>query len=485
MASRQNQGLQIALIFFVMTTILLAVVVYFTGTSAAENADKLAKKEAELRGVTKARDAADTLANLLMAWIGDGEWTEEQWRNQYDQFSASSDTEVTRWVDAAKRYRGYFDQDMYAFSADFTDPKGWRTLPGYLLTTLKAKNTEIANANSTLVTEKKNFEAAIAAAQTQVAQAEQLRLEAEAAKTQVEQALRAVETTIRGEQATSLAAVTEARNQQQADKTTLDQKVAESTDLAASRLVSVEQLAAKVDEYEREEFDVPNGQITRVNPELGIVYINLGSLDNLPRTQVFSVYGQHASTFRPDGKKGEIRVRVIRDGHSAECEILNQDLKRPLLVGDNIFTPVWKPGRTIKYAIGGNIDMDGNGRFEAIDVDSLKSIIEKNGGEVVAYVDADTGAMQGAVDALTDFVVTGEELSGGDPALAKAVFDSSKSMLATAAETGVQTIYFEELLERFGYRSEADVERVGPGVQNEPGFAPRRPPARPSGDSSF
>ncbi len=149
MASRQNQGLQIALIFFVVSTILLSVVVYFTATSSAENADKVVKKDAELRAMKKQRDSYSTFSNLLMAWIGEGEWSEEQWSTEYDNLVADNDDSVSDIVSKAQQYRAYFDEDMFNFSADHTDPKGWRTLPGYLLTTIKSKNSLISNVNRT------------------------------------------------------------------------------------------------------------------------------------------------------------------------------------------------------------------------------------------------------------------------------------------------------------------------------------------------
>ncbi|MEC8782443.1 MAG: hypothetical protein VXY07_06410, partial [Planctomycetota bacterium] len=95
MASRQNQGLQIALIFFVVSTILLSVVVYFTSTSAIEQGDAVVKKDEELREVKKQRDSYSTLSNLLMAWIGEGEWSEEQWNTEYENLVGDSDAALS------------------------------------------------------------------------------------------------------------------------------------------------------------------------------------------------------------------------------------------------------------------------------------------------------------------------------------------------------------------------------------------------------
>jgi len=482
MASRQNQGLQIALIFFVMMTILLSVVVYFTATSASEYADKYAKEQERARSVEAQRNAADTLSKLLMAWVGDGELTEDQWKQQYDQLSGNSDQAVSTWVAAAQRYRGYYDQDMFNFGVDYSDPKGWRTLPQYLLTTIKQKNNELVANNNQINQMKADFAAGLDAAKEQVRVAEEARLAAETAKTQVEQAARAVEATLRTEQQNAQALAATARQEQEADRVTLNTSVDVATDLATAREESVQALAARVDEYERDEFDIADGEVEWVNARLGIVYINLGSADNLPRTQVFTVYGQDDATFNPTGKKGTIRILRIRDAHSAEAEILEQDLKNPILANDKIFTPTWKPGRTLKFALSGFLDFDGNGTFEQIDIDALSTLIRENGGEVVASIDPQTGTLSNDIDALTNFVITGGDPTNGDPTTIKAIGDASKTLRDQAVEAGVQLIDMNELLEQYGYRNSIGIERTGPGVE---GFVPRRPPGRSADGTSF
>ncbi|MCA9106015.1 MAG: hypothetical protein R3B96_01265 [Pirellulaceae bacterium] len=485
MASRQNQGLQILLIIFVMTSILLGGLVYLFATNADEHYKKLVLEQEKVQTANKRLQASQQLSDLLMAWIGSTDLSEEQWRAQYDDLaSKASDAQTAEFAEKAKKYYDFFQEDMFNFGADYTDPKGWRTLPTYLLTTIKQKNAAIETANVQRTQEAARYQAEVAAAQDAQAVAEEGRAAAVAEKAQVEQALRAVETQIRGEQADALVAATTAREEQQSDLQTLTATRDEYEDLADNRMESVQLLAAKVDEYEREEFDIADGEIVHINHNLGIVYINLGSADNLPRTQVFTVYGRDASTFNPTGKKGVIRILRIRDAHSAEAEIIEQDLSNPFAKEDKIFTPVWQPGRTLKFALTGFIDFDGNGRFEAIDIQSLSTIIADNGGEVIAHIDPETGDMVGDIDALTQFVVTGDEpLPGGDPVVTKSIVDNTRRMRDMATEASVEMINYHELLERYGYRSEQGIERTGPGVENS--FQPRRPPARTNPGSSF
>ena len=482
MASRQNQGLQIALIFFVVSTILLSVVVYFTSTSAIENGDKVVKKDEELREVKKQRDSYSTLSNLLMAWIGEGEWSEEQWNTEYENLVGDSDAALSDIVGKAKQYKTYYDEDMFNFSADYTDPKGWRTLPGYLLTTIKSKNSLISNVNTQLAELRANFDARIAAAMKQVDEAEKSRDVALQEKAEADRQHQATEANIRSEQEATLASLNTARQQQQADYTTLTDEVNVRDDRIVRLDENVSRLAAKVDEYEEEEFEFADGKITRINPTLGLVWINLGTADNLPRNAVFGVYGQDDSTFNRDGVKGKIRIKRILDGHSAEAEIVDSSIENTLLVGDNIFTSTWKPGRTMKYAISGRVDFDGDGIATALDLKRLISLIEDNAGQVVASVNPETGELEGEVDALTNFLVIGDA-DPEDASVLKAIADSSGEMKKAANEAGVQTMFASELMDSFGYRDDSNIERLGAGTSSE--FVPRRPPARPGNDGAF
>jgi hypothetical protein len=273
-----------------------------------------------------------------------------------------------------------------------------------------------------------------------------------------------------------------ARQQQQADYTTLTQEVAQRDDEITVLDTNVASLAAKVDEYEKEDFEFADGQITRINPTLGLVWINLGTSDNLPRNAVFGVYGQDDSTFNRDGVKGKIRIKRILNGHSAEAEIVDSSIENTLLVGDNIFTSTWKPGRTMKYAISGRIDFDGDGVASAMDLKRLIALIEDNAGKVVASINPETGELEGEVDALTNFLIIGDA-DPEDPSASKAIADSSGEMKQAADQAGVQTMFASELMDSFGYRDDSTIERVGTGTASE--FVPRRPPARPGNDGAF
>ena len=69
----------------------------------------------------------------------------------------------------------------------------------------------------------------------------------------------------------------------------------------------------------RQSFEVPDGQITWVDYGSKLVWIDIGSDDNLPRSQTFSVYKKSNSGIArgPEDVKGRIEVVRILGPHRA------------------------------------------------------------------------------------------------------------------------------------------------------------------------
>ncbi len=108
-------------------------------------------------------------------------------------------------------------------------------------------------------------------------------------------------------------------------------------------------------------FETPDGFIRKVDHTTGLVWINLGSGDDLaPRTS-FSVYKQaHHGVGRGEQDiKGAIEVTRIIGEHLAEARILEEDYSQPMTDGDPVYTPVWSPGRKHRFAVVGLIYFNG------------------------------------------------------------------------------------------------------------------------------
>jgi hypothetical protein len=140
MASRESQGLQIALILFVMTTVVLAITTYVYFRKAEEQIKKAVAAE-ELRKQEKDR--------------GDGLEAENQLVKHVLGFERKSEADVGRLktVLAANKaileVMNSYEQDMAQYGSGLPEEeKTYRNVPKALLGVIQKRNTELADANA-------------------------------------------------------------------------------------------------------------------------------------------------------------------------------------------------------------------------------------------------------------------------------------------------------------------------------------------------
>lgn len=129
----------------------------------------------------------------------------------------------------------------------------------------------------------------------------------------------------------------------------------------------VDDLREKLKNVTRVSFEREDGVVRWVDNTAGMVWVNLGSDDGLKVKTTFSVYKKDHHGVGSRGAediKGQIEITRIMSGHSSEARILNDELYDPIAKGDPIYTPLWSPGRTEKFAIVGVVDLDQDGIFD-------------------------------------------------------------------------------------------------------------------------
>ena len=236
---------------------------------------------------------------------------------------------------------------------------------------------------------------------------------------------------------------------------------------------------SKIEGFQKETFEVPTGKVVSVNQAQGIVYINLGSADSLGRLTKFTVYDLNTSDVTQGSKKATIEVTKLIGPHQAEAQIIDSFYGNPVLTGDVIYTPVWRPGQKRHFALVGLMDVDGDKRS---DLELVRTLIATNGGVVDSYREMDSpikgkGVRKNPMTPDTDYLIVGSE---PDPATAtKADFDDYSAMQTQAARDLIKKITLKDFLEKIGYRSEATLQRFGSGYRSQD-FLPKLAPATPS-----
>ncbi len=240
--------------------------------------------------------------------------------------------------------------------------------------------------------------------------------------------------------------------------------------------------------------ETPDGEITWIVARQRMVFINIGSADRLRPQTTFSIYGTDAGKLVASKRKGKIEVTRITGPHSAEARILEDFRSDPLLPGDKIHSPVWHPGRQIHFALVGEHDIDGDGDSDRAKV---RDLIHINGGVIDAEmldkpdrtragVSPREQWLKGQMTVNTRYLVLGKAPT--DKSKGDGLIDAYSSFINEAKSHGVQTMNLQQFLDMMGYQ--ADERTVGLGRGADPrdfrpggrratdGFRERRPPAR-------
>ncbi|MDR3196793.1 MAG: hypothetical protein LBU34_02890 [Planctomycetaceae bacterium] len=265
---------------------------------------------------------------------------------------------------------------------------------------------------------------------------------------------------------------------------------AENSEIEAkqSQLRSSE-LANVIEDLRRTNFDRPDGKIVAVSQQSGSVFVNLGSEDGLMTRMTFSVYspsitGISFGNSDPDyeavicevckreqslnASKASIEIIRILGPHKAEGRILDDVLTDPIVVGDVIYTPIWKPGQKQHFALASGMRISGIGRRDNAprqsDLKEIIRLIRANGGEIDCYIsDGDEehprGEIVGDITRDTTFIVLGD-LNDEDNQ-DQTMMESQAKMLKTAEQYAVKKINLPELLSRMGWKNVTPVRGFG------------------------
>ena len=135
----------------------------------------------------------------------------------------------------------------------------------------------------------------------------------------------------------------------------------------------------------------PDGKVTVVDDQAGVVYLNVGSRDRIYLGLTFAVY-DGAGGVPKDGKgKAEVEVfRIMPD--TCVARVVNKDPRRPIVMDDNVANLIWDTEKVYKFVLVGDFDVNRDGRIDPDGIQAVSRLMEKWGaettGDLSAYVDA-------------------------------------------------------------------------------------------------
>ncbi|MBU4271447.1 MAG: hypothetical protein KKE86_00345 [Planctomycetes bacterium] len=436
--ARENQGLQITLIVFVMLTIVLGVMTYLfyrryeeAAIKAKTNANE-ASREAQL--ASKNEDDANELKRLI----------------------GVAPTEKVDDITTLSK------EDMKKYGQSYPEEaRYYRLLLEKMQKTIEEKNAELSDAKNDIrrrddlyAVREKNTDPKIKQFQDASVKASQdLTDERSKFKGEVER---------KNEEGTRLHENLQNSRKDAAEQIAkVEAKLQKTDSLASKRGTIIDDLTIKIESFEKGKIDAPDGEVLWTNQREGTVWINLGRADTLKRQVTFSVYPSDNTNLTVSDKKGSIEITHILGEHLAEARVLDDQIGDPIVPGDKIHTVLWSAGKKRHFALAGLIDIDGDGRS---DLDMVINIIRLNGGEIDCYI-SDKGEnkneMVGKITVNTNALIQGEApTEKGDPA-------------QLAAFTKIQTdadilrtpkMQLGDLLQRMGWKNLSPVVRYGRGA---------------------
>jgi hypothetical protein len=423
MASSENQGLQIALIIFVMLTILLSVTTFMFFREYEEAA---AKSKADAENATKANQSLrETITEMetLRKFIGVG--------------------------DAAKldEVRTAFDEDMKKYANTAPDEsKFYRPALEFNATSLAQKTTELIAARDTIQQEKDAREKVEKAKQEQVAAAEENARKAEAdlaaAKKQFEDDRKKML-----DDMADLQRQLKEKNDAFTELADTSKKQLDEVTAERSKLARFNEMLEKKNENldPTSGFEVPDGKIVAVDQRSRTAYINVGSADGLKPQTLFSVVAGDEQVGRDQKTKGRLEVTEVLGAHFSECRITDDRIVDPLVEGDKIYTPLWQPGRSEGFAIIGFIDVNNDG---VDDRPMVRDLIRLNGGRIDTE-DTDDGKQIGALKLSTRYLILGEPPE--DSEVAKKAYTK---LQGDARAMGVRDLSVNKFLDQVGWKDQ-------------------------------
>lgn len=443
--SSKPTAVHFALVFFVMTTLILALVSYLTGKEFADKSAEVQRQSEELNrlqtSVSNSLDEINTLKELL--------------GYQFEEVGSPQETENTVYGAAV--------QDLVNLGREQVQPSPQQPTVAATLQSLRsalnASQNQVSTQQSGLQDTESRLEQELTSYRNRV---QELQTSQEESETQL-QRLVTERDELLGEKDREIAKWRQDYRNELVEKQTLLDELErvrnEKNSVIADLENVVDHLRDQLNELENLSFDRPDGKIVRVDNTTRTVWIDLGTADNLQKQVSFSVYtkAHHGVARGREDIKAKIEVTRIRGPKLAEARIIDEDLRRPIQEGDPIHTPLWSRGMSPYYSFVGVLDMNGDGKS---DRELLHSVLQNAGAKIEVEVN-DKGERipeDGALSVRTKFLVIGEiedptEYPGYDDKQQEIqkVMEERSKLMSEARRQGIRVVNFPDFLSYIGF----------------------------------
>jgi hypothetical protein len=434
---------------FVSVGLLLGM--FFLWRSYSDLSKRLTDQTTQMDNYRQQFTTSEARVSRLLAMVGQGEYADTQ--------DMSAD-EVLGPVEQQ------FTQAMSHFATNVAaSERNLMSLHTYLLDTIRARNDDIAAARER---ESKLTQDMTATLQRESKAREDAVIAQKKAESDLETARQKYASALVTANADKDAALKKFDDYRAYFEKELATVTTENRRLLADNQKQAETISQQMEEliaFRNLDFAAPQGEIVRATDGGTTVWINLGREDGLREGVPFSVIDESAVNISEASPKAKlVIVSVIPDApHLSRAKVTDYDYSHPIVTGDKVYSPAWRPGRAVGFALVGMMDMDGDSRD---DIEQVREQIRLSGG--VIHAEMDTKGSQTDSPGLnpnTSFLVLGTDLNisaNSSPQLnaqQKARAEKYAAFIAEAKKMGIIQISLDKLM---GYLKTEGSDRTIP-----------------------
>jgi hypothetical protein len=368
-AANESQGLKIAVVTFIVLTVILTVTSYFLYSAYSAADARLTSANDQLAEKSKASSLAVTQYNEVRSKVG----TKNE---EYDQ--------------AKEEINAHFKKMDQRLEAVLT------------ATNAAVQKAQADGAQGTELEEAKQNIQKISVAKTQVDK------EADAAAKSQADVLSEQKNheEARGILVTKVSELQAANDKLNTEIANLTTKVKQQEeDFARKQETLTTIIREERDQNERKELilDRPDGYVTYVDYERREVLVSLNKRQGARPQMKMTIFDAKSPGIPTERPKGNIELTQIGDQFSAARIVKTDSTTDPIRVGDIVYSAAWSPNQPMRFALVGKIDVNRDGRDDRAE---LRRMIEEAGGTIdFDLPPADLGKETGSLSPRIDWYV--------------------------------------------------------------------------------
>ncbi|MBX3422336.1 MAG: hypothetical protein KF752_12355 [Pirellulaceae bacterium] len=411
--------------------------------------DRVAQFDAQAQRLATAQQeftTANQQVDRLLSMLGFGQWSQQDLESMAEKFKQDP-----KLKDAELEFSKA--QALFPVNTPLSD-KNLSKLPQHLLETIRKRNEEVAEARTRTTALQQQM-------QKEIEDHRQARETAEKAQKQAENDLAEVRATFESkmqELNRQMADTIKKYNDYKADfdskltAITSDNKRLEEVNKSQSEAIAKQ--TKQLQEFLNPDYATPQGRIIDVRDGGSLVWINIGKAQGLTRGVPFAILDANETHTAKAVPKANMIIEEVAENHARGRVYFDTDdsvartryYRNIVKTGDLIYSPAWRPGRKVAFALVGKMGIKDN---FTDDISQIRQLILNAGGTIDAEVPtrADTPGDLPGITHSTSYLVIGSDVSSvAESATAEERSKEYARFIEKARQNGLTTISIEKLL---------------------------------------